>query len=159
MKNSSRIRIALMSVLAVSGSTAFALSGSGDSAPGTLDTVAPSPGVASPPAEAQGTPIEITYSGATDGDGSGLALVELWVRTDTASWSFSGLSDTEPAGSFSFTPAGDPGEIDDDYYFTLVAEDTVVNRSDEPEGVVGDGDGTTTLNTETNVRDWMVLDQ
>ncbi|MCC5875838.1 MAG: hypothetical protein JJU11_06435 [Candidatus Sumerlaeia bacterium] len=137
----------------------LALSGSGDSAPGTLDTVAPTPGVASPPAEVQGTPIEITYSGATDGDGSGLASVELWVRTDTAPWSFSGLTDTEPAGSFSFTPAGDPGEIDDDYYFTLVAEDTVGNRSDEPEGLVGDGDGTTTLNTETNVRDWMVLDQ
>ncbi|MCC5877212.1 MAG: hypothetical protein JJU11_13405 [Candidatus Sumerlaeia bacterium] len=136
----------------------LALSGSGDSAPGTLDTVAPTAGVASPPAEAQGTPIEITYSGATDGDGSGLAFVELWVRTETVPWSFSGLTDTDPAGSFSFTPTGDPGEIDDDYSFTLVAEDNVGNRSEEPEGLVGDGDGTTTLNTETNVRDWMELD-
>ncbi|MCC5875014.1 MAG: hypothetical protein JJU11_02230 [Candidatus Sumerlaeia bacterium] len=150
--------VVCLGLMCLASGSLFALSGSGDSAPGTLDTVAPTPGVASPPAEEQGTPIEITYSGATDGDGSGLALVELWVRTDTASWSFSGLSDTEPVGSFSFTPAGDPGEIDDDYYFTLVAEDTVGNRSDEPEGLVGDGDGTTTLNTETNVRDWMELD-
>ncbi|MCC5877577.1 MAG: hypothetical protein JJU11_15260 [Candidatus Sumerlaeia bacterium] len=137
----------------------FALSGSGDSVPGTLDTVAPNPGVATPPATAQETPIVVTYTGASDGDGSGLALVELWVRTDAASWIFAGLSDTEPSGSFSFIPTGDPGDIDADYYFTLVAEDAVGNRSNEPEGFVGDGDGTTTLNTETNVRDWMVLDQ
>ncbi|MCC5877220.1 MAG: hypothetical protein JJU11_13445 [Candidatus Sumerlaeia bacterium] len=146
-------------LFALAAAPLLALSGSGDSVSGTLDTVAPNPGAASPPLLAQETPIVVTFSGATDGAGSGIASVELWVRTDGAPWFFSGLSDTEPAGSFSFTPAGDPGEMDDDYYFTLVAEDNVGNRSDEPEGFVGDGDGTTTLNTETNVRDWMVLDQ
>ena len=136
-----------------------ALSGIGDSPPVSLDTVAPTPGAASPPATAQGTPIEITYFGATDGDGAGLASVELWVRTDAAPWSFSGLVDTEPTGSFSFTPGGNPGEIDDDYYFTLVAEDHVGNRSNEPAGLIGNGDGRTTLDTATHVADWMVLDQ
>ncbi|MCC5877217.1 MAG: hypothetical protein JJU11_13430 [Candidatus Sumerlaeia bacterium] len=155
----SLIKAGAVGLFALAAAPIFALSGSGDSAPGTLDTVAPTPGVASPPVSAQETPIVITFSGATDGDGVGLASVELWVRTDTAPWSFSGLSDTEPAGSFSFTPAGDPGEIDDDYYFTLVAEDAVGNRSTEPAGLVGDGDGATTLDTASNVADWMELDQ
>lgn len=155
-------RLALLGslgLISLSAAPLFALSGSGDSAPGTLDTVAPTPGVASPPATAQETPITVTYTGATDGDGSGLAFVELWVRTETAPWSFSGLTQSDAAGSFSFTPAGDPGEIDDNYYFTLVGEDNVGNRSEEPEGLTGEGDGSTTLDTSTHVVDWMVLDQ
>jgi hypothetical protein len=153
------LRAASLGLIALAAGPIFALSGSGDSAPGTLDTVAPTAGVASPPATVQEIPIVINYSGATDGDGSGLASVEMWVRTETAPWSFSGLSETNDSGSFSFTPTGDPGEIDDDYFFTLVAEDLVGNRSTEPQGLTGDGDGFTTLDSTSYIADWTVLDQ
>jgi hypothetical protein len=153
------LRACGLGFIAIAAAPLFALSGSGDSAPGTLDTVAPTPGTANPPATSVETPIIISYSGATDGTGAGLASVELWVRTDTAPWSFTGLSESGVAGSFNFTPSGDPGEIDDDYFFTLVAEDVVGNRSTEPSGLIGDGDGATTLDTASHVADWMLLDQ
>jgi len=154
-----QFRAAAAGLFALVAGPLLALSGSGDSAVGTLDTVAPTPGTATPPATTVEVPIVVSYSGATDGTGAGLSLVELWVRTDTAPWSFTGLTDTGSTGSFAFTPAGDPGEIDDDYYFTLVAEDVVGNRSTEPSGLVGNGDGSTTLDTASHVPEWMVLDQ
>lgn len=146
------LRIGPFVVLGLSATLAFALSGSGDSAAGSLDTVAPTPGTATVPASGIVTGTSIPYAGASDA--SGIARVELWAREDSAAWAFSTLVVTDglAAGSFSYVPAGSGT-----YHFELVAEDTLGNRSTAPSGSTGIGQGST--NFTTNVADWSVLEQ
>lgn len=145
------IRGAFASILTLACASAFALSGSGDSAAGSLDTIAPTPGAAAPPPTGIITGSSIPYAGANDA--SGIARVELWAREDSAVWAFSTLvvTDGNAAGSFNFVPAGSGL-----YHFDLVAEDTLGNRSAVPSGSSGTGDGSTAFST--NVADWSVLD-
>lgn len=87
------------------------------------DWVLPVPGTASSPAYSNTSPVNITYSGASDD--YGLAGVELWYRKGaTGSWAHSGLLSPGESGSFAFVPYGD-----DVYYFDLVAVDLAGNRS------------------------------
>ena len=143
------LRGACLGYLALACSPLFALSGSGDSAAGSLDTVAPNPGTASilPDGIVDGE--EISYTGASDA--SGIARVELWARAEGGTWSFSSLFETTESGDFTFIPPATGI-----YFFELVAEDTVGNRSVEPEGTTGSGQGST--NFTTNVGDWSLLE-
>ncbi len=134
----------LAGALLLAGSSAFALTGSADSASVFLDTVAPTPGTATPPPTGLLTGFSVPYSSATDGTGTGLARVELWAREDAASWAFSSLFQATAGGSFSYTPAG-AGT----FHFDLVAEDAVGNRSAAPSGSTGTGDGTTLVSGDT----------
>lgn len=117
---------------------------------------APTTGTAMPPATAIAAPIVIPFDGAADAS-SGIAFVELWVRFDDGSsaWTNTGL--TVPAGSgfFGFTPPGAPPDNHGVYYFDLVAQDNAGNRSAEPSGTTGVGDGATTFDT-TKMDGWFV---
>ncbi len=130
----------------------LALSGSGDSAVGSIDTVSPTAGAATVPLSAPVAGSTIPYAGASDV--SGIARVELWAREDSASWAFSTLVVTDglSSGSFSFIPAGSGL-----YHFDLVVEDAVGNRSAAPSGTSGTGDGSTTFTSD--VTDWSAFDQ
>jgi hypothetical protein len=143
-------RSALAGLCLAAASSAFALSGSGDSAAGSLDTVAPTPGTATVPSSGIITGTAIPYAGASDT--SGIARVELWAREDSAAWAFTTQFFATASGSFSYVPAGTGT-----YHFDLVAEDTLGNRSAAPSGATGTGQGSTTFTT--NVTDWSVLDQ
>jgi hypothetical protein len=134
----------LAGALLLAGSSAFALTGSADSASVFLDTVAPTPGTATPPPTGLLTGFSVPYSSATDGTGTGLARVELWAREDAASWAFSSLFQATASGSYSYTPAGAGS-----FHFDLVAEDVVGNRSTVPSGSTGTGDGTTLVSGDT----------
>ena len=127
----------------------WALSGAGDSAPGSIDTVAPVPGTATIPANGGMSGETISYSGASDA--SGIASVVLWVRKDGDPWGSSGLSDTGTSGSFSFVPVSTGL-----YHFDLVAEDSLGNRSTAPSGSTGTGQGSTLFST--NIPDWSLID-
>lgn len=87
------------------------------------DNTAPNPGTAGCPARVQSGSVTVSYSGASDGE-SGLKKVELWVKSGSGAWANTGQTRTTGSGSFSYTPpsAGT-------YYFDLVAEDNVANRS------------------------------
>ncbi len=139
---------ALALVLSVLGGAVFALSGSGDSAIGALDTLAPNPGTASIPPTATLSGATITYSGASDS--SGIAQVELWAREESGSWAFTGQSDPAASSSFLYVPGATTT-----YYFDLVGEDTLGNRSPAPSGSSGTGQGATMFTTSVN--DWMLL--
>lgn len=97
-----------------------------------IDMIAPTPGTAISPATASTSPIEVTYTGAYDNEGgSGLNHVELWFKKDTwPTWINSGLQSTTGSGSFTFNLVDGVGT----YYFDLVAEDNVGNRSAVPSG-------------------------
>ena len=144
------LRGALASILTLACALAFALSGSGDSAAGSLDTVAPTPGTATVPPSGIITGTAIPYAGASDA--SGIARVELWAREDSAAWAFTTQFSATTSGSFTYIP-GATGT----YHFELVAEDTLGNRSAAPSGTTGTGQGSTTFTT--NVGDWSLLDQ
>jgi hypothetical protein len=139
----------LLGLIALAATPLLALSGSGDSMPGNLDTVAPTPGTATIPPTATIAGATITYAGASDV--SGLASVELWARENSASWADSTLFDTGASGSFNYIPAGTGT-----YHFDLVAEDTLGNRSVAPSGMSGTGQGST--NFTASVSDWSVLE-
>lgn len=142
-------RAAAVGVFALAALPIFALSGSGDSAAGNLDTVAPTPGSATVPPTGIITGEAIPYAGAADV--SGLARVELWAREDSAPWVFEDVvTDGLAAGSFTYVPFGTGL-----YHFDLVAQDTVGNRSAAPSGTTGTGDGSTLF--ATNAADWSVL--
>lgn len=131
--------------------------GFGASSVSSLETIAPTPGTSVPPASTNAAPIAVPYSGAVDT--SGLASVELWVRTDTTPWSATGLTATAASGSFNFTPSGSSPANHGNYYFALVAEDTRGNRSAEPSGLTGTGDGVTSYNTTpASVPHWQEVD-
>ncbi|MDX2176306.1 MAG: hypothetical protein SF028_07525 [Candidatus Sumerlaeia bacterium] len=144
------LRGALASILTLACASAFALSGSGDSAVGSLDTVAPTPGTATVPPTGIITGEAIPYAAASDT--SGIARVELWAREDSAAWAFTTQFFATPSGSFTYVPAGTGT-----YHFDLVAEDTLGNRSAAPSGTTGTGQGSTAFTT--SVTDWSVLDQ
>lgn len=146
------LRACAMGLFALAAGYLYGASGSGDSAAGSLDTVAPTPGTATVPPSGLISGTTISYVGAADA--SGIARVELWAREDSAAWAFSTLvvSDGLASGSFNFMPAGSGT-----YHFDLVAEDTLGNRSAAPSGGTGTGDGST--NFTTTVADWSVLDQ
>jgi len=144
------LRAAAAGLFALAAAPIFALSGSGDSAAGSLDTVAPTPGTATIPPTGITTGQSIPYAGASDA--SGIARVELWARENSASWAFTTQFFATVSGSFTYVPAGTGT-----YHFELVAEDTLGNRSAAPSGTTGTGQGSTTFTT--NVADWSVLDQ
>ncbi len=90
------------------------------------DTIPPVPGTASSPAVTNASPIVVTYTGASDTGGSGLASIELWVKAGaTGTWVNSGLTQTGAAGAYSYTVSGSSNT----YYFGLVAVDGAGNRS------------------------------
>lgn len=102
-----------------------------------LDQTAPVPGTATPPSSATGT-ISVPYSGASDSS-SGLNKVELWYKYGSGgTWANSGLALSTASGTFTFTPSNGSGS----YYFDLVAQDNVGNRS---AAASGSGDGYTTF--------------
>jgi hypothetical protein len=144
------LRAGALGLFALAAAPIFALSGSGDSAAGSLDTVAPTPGTATVPPSGIITGESIPYTGAADV--SGISRVELWAREDSAAWAFTTQFFATASGSFLFVPAGSGL-----YHFDLVAEDTFGNRSAAPSGMTGTGQGST--NFTTNVADWSVLDQ
>lgn len=104
------------------------------------DTVAPTPGSASSPTATNSSPIQVTYSGASDTGGTALKKVELWSKKESGgTWTFSKLMSTGASGSFNYTPDGQGT-----YYFDLVAEDFAGNRSSPP---AGNGDDSTIFDT------------
>jgi len=114
--------------------------GTGDSATGLLETIAPSPGTPVVPAIASTTPILIPFSGATDAHHS-VASVELWYRTDSTPWTSSGETVPAASGTFGFVPPGTSPANSGTYYIQLIAHDTVGNRGARPSGMVGSGQG------------------
>ena len=128
----------LVGCLLALASSAQALVGSASSATALLETVAPNPGTATPPATASpGLAAAIPYSGASDAN-TGLASVQLYVRFEANPWAPHGLPSAAPAGSFSYQPP-----TDGTAFFDLVARDNVGNTSAVPVGETGNGDGST----------------
>ncbi|MBI1291642.1 hypothetical protein GC173_10430 [bacterium] len=145
------LRAVAIGLFALAAAPIFALSGSGDSAAGSLDTVAPTPGTATVPPSGVITGESIPYVGASDA--SGIARFELWARKDSTAWYYyDAVFDGLANGSFFFAPGGTGL-----YHFDLVAEDSVGNRSAAPLGSAGTGQGST--NFASNVADWSLLDQ
>lgn len=131
------------------------VAGAGSSLAGVLETVAPTAGTSTPPASASSAPFAIPFSGASDA--SSVASVELWYRAASGTWINSGLTVAGTSGSFNFTPPGVAPANNGDYHFDLVAEDTRGNRSPEPSGSSGTGQGTTNFDTSAGVRNWQSL--
>lgn len=123
---------------------------------GILETVPPTNGTPMVPATAAAAPIAIPFSGAAD-SGSGISLVELWYRTGSGNWTNSGLVVNSASGSFSFTPPGVAPSNYGNYFIQLVAQDSAGNRSTEPSGTTGTGQGTVLFDAATSVTDWKVL--
>jgi regulation of enolase protein 1 (concanavalin A-like superfamily) len=105
------------------------------------DTVPPSSS-ATVPAYSATTAVSVGYTAADTG-GSGLASVELWVRTPGAASYAKAATDTSPgaSGTFSYTAASGDGA----YAFYAVAVDLAGNREAEPSAP----DATTTVDTAT----------
>jgi hypothetical protein len=141
------LRAAALAALAV---VLAGAAGVGISPPGNFDTVAPRAGTAAPPSESTGLRITIPFTGAFDV--SGLARVELWVRTDSEPWAPTGLVLATPSGTFHFTPVQGSGT----YYFDLVAQDALGNRSAAPTGLDGTGDGATNHTAVAGFTGWML---
>ena len=115
---------------------------------GTLftDTTPPVPGSATSPATNTVSPITVSYTGASDTGGSGLARVELWYKKGAGgTWINSGLTWSGASGAFNFT--GMLGV--DTYYFGLVAVDGAGNRS---AAVSGAGDCSTVYTGPVSLR-------
>jgi RHS repeat-associated protein len=91
-----------------------------------VDVVMPIPGTATSPGYCTSSTVTVSYTGASDAGGSGLKQVELWYKKGLhGEWTDSTLTSTTASGSFSFSfPSGEGT-----YYFDLVAEDNVGNRS------------------------------
>ncbi len=119
-------------------------SSSAESPSGLLDTVRPIAGAAAPPEFATTSPIGVPFGGASDA-GSGLRLIELWVRVPGGEWEAALVSDLVFEGTFDFIVTGFSSTTDGVYYFALVAQDHFGNRSADPIGMTGDGDGSTTF--------------
>lgn len=115
--------------------------GGGGGGIGGGDTTAPIPGIAISPLYANSKPIVVTYSGASDSGGSGFNFVELWYKYGTGAWINSDLTNLTTSGSFNFNGINNSNGT---YYFDLVAEDGVGNRSSVPSD---DGDTSTIYDT------------
>jgi hypothetical protein len=121
------------------GNTSATPTGSG-MATTVYDTTAPQPGTVSAPSLVNETPISVLYSGASDGNGSGIDRVELWASKDGGPWSATGLTKEGTSGNFAFPAAAGDGV----YAFALRARDRAGNESPQPSG---DGLAQTTLDT------------
>jgi hypothetical protein len=126
---------------------------SGQSAPGPVDTVPPEAGSLILPANTESSPIPVGFSGVSDADSS-IAFVELWYRSASSDWSWSGQFAASGDGSFNFAVPGAPPANHGVYYFGLVAEDEFGNRSALPNG---DGQGSVEYTTTAFVQDWWIL--
>lgn len=133
-----------------------ALVGMGESDAGLLDVTSPTSGNLTAPPSADSAPFSITFAGA--GDSGSLEFVELWFRKEGENWDWSGEVVMAASGSFDFTPSGVVPASHGIYYFDLVAQDSVGNRSAVPSGSSGAGQGSTEFSTDTLINDWWVLE-
>ncbi|MDX9974751.1 MAG: cohesin domain-containing protein [FCB group bacterium] len=105
----------------------------------TFDRVAPEPGRITAPQSVNKMPIAFAYTGASDGTGSGVQSVTLWMRSSANSaWSATSVTGTGAAGVLSFDGLNTDGR----YYFAVRAEDYAGNKSAQPQG---EGDCSVTL--------------
>ncbi|RLC46894.1 MAG: hypothetical protein DRH70_04540, partial [Candidatus Coatesbacteria bacterium] len=118
---------------------AIDIAGNSESAPGEpdaavlCDTSAPTSECSSPETANEG--FDVSYS-SSDGDGSGVVSVDLWFRfsydqgqTWDPDWTASGMSSSEPAGTFSYQPALGEGI----YEFYTIASDHAGNTEEVPQ--------------------------
>jgi len=94
------------------------------------DTTAPTGGTLQVAANVSTTPISVQYSGVTDGTGSGVASVVLWVRKDGGTWSSTGLTDSGESGAFSYGAVSGDGTYD----FAIQSSDNAGNQQSAPSG-------------------------
>ena len=92
-----------------------------------LDTTAPVSEASVPSQYTNQFPISVMYS-ANDTT-SGLSLVKLYASIDDGPWEYTGLSSTEPAGTFDYTPST---QADGSYSFYTVATDLAGNVEAAP---------------------------
>ncbi len=102
---------------------------SGAGAPCLFDATPPAAGTLTAPQYTKATPIKVSYSGVSDGDGSGLKKVYFWFRKDGGAWQNSNLTLTSASGSFNSSP-GQNGT----YEYALRVEDNAGNLSPLPAG-------------------------
>jgi hypothetical protein len=103
-------------------------SGNGDCST-TVDNTAPTLGNVTAPATEDGTPIPVSYSGVSDGSGSGVKSVYLWAKKGQAgTFSNTGQSANGESGEFYYSGASG----DDTYFFAIQTEDNAGNISPEP---------------------------
>ena len=114
----------------------------------TRDTTGPTSSIA--PALAScvgGGNISVPWSVSVAGCGvmtGGQARVRLFVRAPSANWADSGLTpQTGTSGSFNYAPAAGDGQ----YFFQIVARDSVGNEETAPSGGSGTGQDNTTRDT------------
>ncbi len=157
MKISTNGRLAV-SFLLMGATTAplLALVSAGDSAVGMVETVSPTTGSLLAPLETGDAPITVTFSGAADDD-SAVGHVELWYRKEGESWAWSGESEDAAAGDFEFTPPGSAPGFYGVYYFDVVVEDSVGNRTTAPSGSTGEGQTTTEFFETSSVEEWWIV--
>lgn len=110
-----------------------------------FDRVAPKPGTVTAPAKTNSLPLSLTYSGSSDGDGSGIQTVTLWVKNGaTGTWTSTGKTSSQPSGTFQYGDVTTDGQ----YYFALRAEDLAGNASPAPSGA---GDGVTLVDRKAPI--------
>jgi len=98
-----------------------------------FDTTPPTLGTVTAPSHVQTTPLDISFEGLSDGEGSGLAKATLWMKQGTdGAWSATDLS-------YEFQPGETGGAItytdllgEDVYLFDIRVEDAAGNLSPEP---------------------------
>lgn len=148
MLNNNDITVTVSNVQDDAGNTISGAANSGTDSGGGIGT-APTAGNCSPVALDGSSPINVPYSASSDA-GSGIAKVELWVRAPSGSWAYAQESAGGSAGSFNYSPGAGDGM----YYFDLVAQDGAGNRSAQPSGSTGTGDGGTEYdNTDPTCQD------
>ncbi|MBI4559336.1 MAG: DUF5011 domain-containing protein [Candidatus Hydrogenedentes bacterium] len=97
-----------------------------------FDSNPPAVGTMNVTQTAKSAPVAVSFSGVTDGTGSGLKTVRLWMKKgDTGPWGDSGLTPfSVGAGSWSFSGFSGDGH----YYFALKADDNAGNLTPDPSG-------------------------
>jgi hypothetical protein len=93
-----------------------------------LNSQLPLPGIATSPAQAEMTPIPVSYEGALCVNGSGLKEVRLWVKKDGDPWTNTGMTLPSAKGTFLFTNVSGNGL----YYFATQAVDNSGGVSPAP---------------------------
>ncbi|HOV34160.1 MAG TPA: Ig-like domain repeat protein, partial [Candidatus Hydrogenedens sp.] len=95
-----------------------------------VDRVAPTVGTIAVDSPTNTVPIEVNYSGCSDG-GSGIDVVKLWYKYgDSGLWTDSSLSSAAGSGVFNFSDVSADGM----YYFGLQVKDKVGNDTGVPTG-------------------------
>jgi len=102
---------------------------SGAGAPCLFDTTPPAVSTVTAPQYAKATPIKVSYSGVSDGNGSGLKKVYFWFRKDGGAWQNSNLTLTSASGAFDSSPSQNGT-----YEYALRVEDNAGNLSPLPAG-------------------------